>query len=140
MLKQTHVAEPGIWKTLRWYMCHCSPPPRRRRSPSYERSRRRSPSYDRSRRRSPSYDRRRRSPSPPPRRRHSPSPDRHALSHNQQMPTSNCVYAFIKTMICHCIGWTRNLYGWTVYMHSLYFNEDLLDSSCHDHTVVMVQA
>ncbi|KAL0053815.1 hypothetical protein WJX82_011200 [Trebouxia sp. C0006] len=53
-----------------------SPPTRRRRSPSYDRSRRRSPSYDRSRRRSLSYDRRRRSPSPPPRRRRSPSPDR----------------------------------------------------------------
>lgn len=60
----------------------CSPPPRRRRSPSYDRVRRRSPSpyrhVDR-RRRSPSPPRRRRR-SPSPRRRRSPSPVRHTSS------------------------------------------------------------
>ena len=93
----------GDLEDIEGYMCHCSPPARRRRSPSYEKSRRRSPSYDRSRRRSPSSDRRRRSPSPPPRRRRSPSPDRHASSHNQQMLTGNYVHAFIRNGICHCI-------------------------------------
>lgn len=71
----------------------CSPPPRRRRSPSYDRVRRRSPVP---------YERRRRSPSPPPRRRRSPSPARQALTSASCIPMPRPGNMLHNTLLCMC--------------------------------------
>ena len=88
----------------------CSPPPRRRRSPSYDRSRRRSPS--------PYARRSRRSPSPPPRRR-SPSPRSAIVSgacYNEpcctQLPLCHKIAACSYLSACrHCCTGVPNTKG-----------------------------